>query len=68
MKEYVFKVEGMHCEGCEARITRAFKAKEEVEEVRANYKTKEVHIKSEENKQDDFLETFEDLGFQATLE
>lgn len=38
------KVEGMVCEGCENRIKNALLEVEGVQEVSANYRTKEVMI------------------------
>ena len=67
MKEYVLKVEGMHCEGCEARIEKALQKMEKVEAVKANHQTKEVRVKTEEKELEKVLEKLSDLGFQGMM-
>lgn len=60
-----YKVEGMMCGNCEARLTRVLKAVEGVKEVIASYQTGKVEIDFDEEvvKEAVLLETIEDAGF-----
>ena len=45
MQEKVLKINGMMCTGCENRVKNILKDIDNIKEVEANYKTKEVKIK-----------------------
>ena len=44
MKEKIFYVDGMMCEGCENRVKNALKNIEEVKDVTADHKTGKVVV------------------------
>lgn len=65
MKEFIIKVEGMACEGCEKRIQNALKNMEGIENVVANHKEGTVTITAENIVLDKVKEKIEDIGFRV---
>lgn len=66
MKELIFKVEGMACNGCENRIQNALKTIEGVENVVASYTNGTVIVTLKTEVEESFLkEKIEDLGFDV---
>lgn len=65
MKEFIIKVEGMACEGCERRIQNALKNIEGIENIVANYKEGTVTITAENIVLDKVKEKIEDIGFRV---
>lgn len=65
MREFIIKVEGMACEGCEKRIQNALKNIEGIENVVANYKEGTVTITAENIVLDMVKEKIEDIGFKV---
>ena len=66
MKELKFKVDGMHCEGCEKRIKNALEDIKGVKEVEADYKKGIVTVGAKSKIDDKTLEdTIEALGFEV---
>ncbi len=63
MKELVWKVTGMHCEGCEARIKKSLLAIQGVEEVEANHETGKVKIKISKDIEEELADRLSDIGF-----
>lgn len=64
MKEMVFNVEGMMCEGCENRIKNAVSSIDGVIDVSAKHDTGIVKVIARENVTEDMVkEKIEDLGF-----
>ena len=62
------KVEGMQCSGCENRIQNVLKKVEGVTEVKANYKSGIVSIKTNKDIEKDILyKKIEDLGYQIII-
>lgn len=65
MKEEKIIVVGMHCEGCQNRIENSLKSIDGIVDVKADYKTGLVTIKT--NKKIDLNEvitTLNDIGFE----
>ena len=67
MKEIVFKIEGMHCNGCSTRLERVLnnlegvnKAKVELEKAEATIEFDETKISIEK-----IQEAIEDAGFKG---
>jgi copper chaperone CopZ len=60
-----YKVEGMMCGNCEARLTRVLKAVEGVNEVKVSYESGKVEIDFNDEVVNEavLLETIEDAGF-----
>ena len=66
MNEVCLKVEGMVCEGCEARVQNVLKNIDGVEEVIANHNEKTVKIVASQSVDENILkEAIEDLGFEV---
>ena len=65
MKEFIIKVEGMACEGCERRIQNALKNMEGIENVVANRKEGIVTITAENIDMNKVKEKIEDIGFKV---
>lgn len=65
MKEFIIKVEGMACEGCERRIQNALKNMEGIENVVANRKEGIVTITAENIDMNKVKEKIEDIGFRV---
>lgn len=64
MKEIILKVDGMMCEGCQSRIQNILKEIDGVTDVIADYKSKKVTIKANENVSISIIEnSIEDLGY-----
>lgn len=64
MKEIIFKVEGMMCEGCEKRIQNSLKSFEGVKEVTANHTDGTVKVVTEIDEKI-LREKIEDIGFKV---
>ena len=65
MKELKFKVDGMHCEGCENRIKKALNMLNAVTDVYANFKDGIVIVTIDKNVNTNSIkETINDLGFE----
>lgn len=66
MKEFVIKVKGMMCTGCESRVQNVVKQIEGVEEVIANHKNGTVTIKSNIDIDKNIIkERIEDIGYEV---
>ena len=65
MKELIFKVNGMVCEGCENKIKNAIGTLDEVESVEANHITGIVKVTSnKEIEREKIEEIIKDIGFE----
>ena len=66
MKELVFNVEGMVCNGCENRVQNALKTIDGVEDVVANHENGTVTVTlNKEVSEDVIKEKIEDIGFDV---
>ena len=66
MKELIFNVEGMVCNGCENRVQNALKTIEGVEEVIANHENGTVKVTlNKEVDENTIKEKIEDIGFEV---
>ena len=66
MKEVIVMVQGMMCEGCEARIQNALKVQKEVQEVKADHTTGKVVVTLQEKIKEKIIrEKIENLGFEV---
>ena len=69
MKEMIFNVEGMMCEGCENRIKNAVSSIDGVIDVSAIHDTGIVKIIAKENVTEEMVkEKIEDLNFTVVLD
>ena len=69
MKEIIFNVEGMMCEGCENRVKNVVKSIDGVDNVQADYKTGKVTVTL--NKDIDaqtISEVIDDIGYEVVKE
>lgn len=65
MKELIFKVNGMVCEGCENRIKNAIGTLDEIEIVEANHITGIVKVTSNKKiEREKIEEIIKDIGFE----
>lgn len=66
MKEFIIKVEGMVCGGCENRVQNAVKTIDGVEEVVASYQEGTVKVTASEAVSENAVkEKIEDIGFDV---
>lgn len=66
MKEFILKIEGMVCNGCEKRVQNVISDIDGVETVFANYKDGTVTIKLNKDINKDIIkEKIEDIGFKV---
>ena len=66
MKELIFNVEGMVCNGCENRVQNALKTIDGVEEVIANHENGTVKVTlNKEVDENKIKEKIEDIGFEV---
>ena len=66
MKELIFNVEGMVCNGCENRVQNALKTIDGIEEVIANHENGTVKVTlSKEVDENTIKEKIEDIGFEV---
>ncbi len=66
MKELIFNVEGMVCNGCENRVQNALKTIDGVEEVIANHENGTVKVTlNKEVDEKTIKEKIEDIGFEV---
>lgn len=66
MKELIFNVEGMVCNGCENRVQNALKTIDGIEEVTANHENGTVKVTlNKEVDEDTIKEKIEDIGFEV---
>ena len=66
MKEMIFNVEGMMCEGCENRIKNAVSSIDGVIDVAAKHDTGIVKVLARENVTEDMVkEKIEDIDFKV---
>lgn len=66
MKELVFKVEGMMCNGCENRVQNALKTIDGVEKVVANHTDGTVTVTlNKEIDKENIKEKIEDIGYEV---
>lgn len=63
MKEFIIKVEGMKCSGCEKRIINVLSTLPYVEKVTADYTKGTVTIMAENINEQEIEEKIDDLGF-----
>ncbi|MCI8636437.1 MAG: heavy-metal-associated domain-containing protein [Clostridia bacterium] len=69
MKEFIIKVKGMVCSGCENRVQNALKTIEGVAEVEADYTKETVKITTNnEISEKTIEERIENLGFEVVKE
>ncbi len=69
MKEKIFYVDGMMCEGCENRIKNAIKNIEGVKDVTADHKTGKVVVTSNDNVSEETIkDTLDDIGYEVAKE
>ena len=68
MKEMIFNVEGMMCEGCENRVKNAVGSIDGVIDVSAKHDTGIVKVIARENVTEDIVrEKIEDIGFTPSV-
>lgn len=65
MKDFIIKVEGMKCEGCEKRIENILINMPTVERVLADHNTGTVTITAEKIDEQIIREKLDDLGFKV---
>lgn len=66
MKEFIIKVEGMVCNGCENRVKNALKEVNGVENVIADHTTGTVTVSANNEVLESIIkEKIEDLGFEV---
>lgn len=66
MKEFIIKVEGMVCNGCENRVKNALKEVNGVENVIADHTTGTVTVSANNEVLENIIkEKIEDLGFEV---
>lgn len=66
MKEFILKIEGMVCNGCEKRVQNVISDIDGVETVFANYKDGTVTITLNKDINKDIIqEKIEDIGFKV---
>lgn len=66
MKEFIIKVEGMVCNGCENRVKNALKEVNGVENVIADHTTGTVTVSANNEVLESVIkEKIEDLGFEV---
>ena len=65
MKEFIIKVGGMKCSGCEKRIINVLSTLPYVEKVRADYTKGTVTIMAENINEQEIEEKIDDLGFNV---
>lgn len=65
MKEFIIKVEGMECSGCEKRIVNVLSTLPYVEKVTADYTKGTVTIMAESINEQEIEEKIDDLGFNV---
>ena len=69
MKEIIFKVNGMMCEGCENRVKNAVGNIEGVENVSADHITGKVTVTVNDDVSKEVIkETLEDIGYEIVGE
>lgn len=69
MKEKIFYVDGMMCEGCENRIKNTIKNIEGVKDVTADHKTGKVVVTSNDNVSEETIkDTLDDIGYEVAKE
>ena len=69
MKEFIIKVKGMVCSGCENRVQNALKTIEGVAEVESDYTKETVKITTNnEISEKTIEERIENLGFEVVKE
>lgn len=69
MKEMIFNVEGMMCEGCENRIKNAVSSIDGVIDVSAKHDTGKVKVIAKENVTEEMVrEKIENLDFTVALD
>ena len=66
MKEFIIKVNGMVCSGCENRVQNALQTIKGIKKVIADHKTGTVTILSkEELRETELKEKIENIGFKV---
>ena len=65
MKKVCLKIEGMHCDGCAKRLTKALENKEEISSAKVSYENKEAEIEYENLTLEEINKIIEDLGFES---
>lgn len=69
MKEIIFKVNGMMCEGCENRVKNAIQNVEGVQSTNANHITGEVTVVANDNISKELIKNIlEDIGYEIVGE
>ena len=69
MKEKIFYVDGMMCEGCENRVKNDLKNIEGVKDVTADHKTGKVVVTSnDEVSEKSIKDTLDDIGYEVVKE
>ena len=67
--EFIIKVEGIMCEGCENRVKNVVKNIEGVSEVTANHKTGEVKVVlNKDVEKIVIIEAIDDIGYEVVKE
>lgn len=70
MKEVIFNIEGMHCEGCSNRLTNVLENLDGVTSVNVSLEDKraELEIDETEISIEEIKDEITDAGFEATEE
>lgn len=65
--EKILKIQGMTCEHCKAKVEKALKEIEGVEEVKVSLFRKQAKIKGENLKDEKLVKTVEEAGYKAQM-
>lgn len=65
--EKILKIQGMTCEHCKAKVEKALKGIEGVEEVKVSLFRKQAKIKGENLEDEKLVKTVEEAGYKAQM-
>ncbi len=65
--EKILKIQGMTCEHCKAKVEKALKEIEGVEEVKVSLFRKQAKIKGENLEDEKLVKTVEEAGYKAQM-
>lgn len=68
MKKVILKIEGMHCEGCSNRLTKALNLMDGIKEANVSFEEKKANIEYDEEvlNIEQIKQAIEDAGFKVT--
>lgn len=65
MEQYTLAVEGMHCGGCEERVSKAVKRVDDVHRVEPDHESGTVEITAEAGTEDAVRRAVHDAGYDV---